>query len=111
MLRGTNGCILNLKGHFPGFKIWSRAQADINRIAAIWQECLASSAGPFLFSARTMADAMYAPVVTRFVTYDVKLDDRQMEYCRVVMDLPEMREWIAAAKLEPDDIQELEVEF
>jgi glutathione S-transferase len=58
-----------------------------------------------------MADAMYAPVVTRFVTYDVKLEDRLMEYCRVIMDLPEMREWIAAAKLEPDDIQELEVEF
>jgi glutathione S-transferase len=102
---------VNLKGHFPGFKIWSRAQADINRIAAIWQECLANSAGPFLFGARGMADAMYAPVVTRFVTYDVKLEDRLMEYCRAVMDLPDMREWIAAAKLEPDDIQELEVEF
>ena len=102
---------VNLKGHFPGFKIWSRAAADINRIAAIWRECLANSGGPFLFGARTMADAMYAPVVTRFFTYDVKLEDRLMEYCRVIMDLPEMREWIAAAKLEPDDIQELEVEF
>src|ERR1700730_2254181 len=89
---------VNLKGHFPGFKIWSRAQADINRIAAIWQECLADSAGPFLFGARGMADAMYAPVVTRFVTYDVKLEDRLMEYCRAVMDLPDMREWIAAAR-------------
>src|SRR3984957_12517861 len=97
---------VNLKGHFPGFKIWSRAAADINRIAAIWRECLANSGGPFLFGARTMADAMYAPVVTRFVTYDVKLEDRLMEYCRVIMALPEMREWIAAAKLEPDDIQE-----
>jgi glutathione S-transferase len=102
---------VNLKGHFPGFRIWSRAEADINRIATIWQECLANSGGPFLFGARTMADAMYAPVVTRFVTYNVKLDDRLMEYCRVVMELPEMQEWIAAAKLEPDDIQELEVEF
>src|SRR3982074_3050234 len=102
---------VNLKGHFPGFKVGSRAQADIDRIAAIWQECLADSAGPFLFGARTMADAMYAPVVTRFATYNVRLEDRRMEYCRVVMDLPDMREWIAAAKLEPDDIQELEVEF
>jgi glutathione S-transferase len=58
-----------------------------------------------------MADAMYAPVVTRFMTYGVKLDDRLNEYCRLVMSLPEMQEWIAAAKLEPDDIQELEVEF
>jgi glutathione S-transferase len=102
---------VNLKGHFPGFKIWSRAEADINRIAAIWQECLAKSGGPFLFGARTMADAMYAPVVTRFVTYDVKLEGRLLEYCRLVTEMPEMQEWIAAAKLEPDDIEELEVEF
>jgi glutathione S-transferase len=102
---------VNLKGHFPGFRIWSRAEADINRIATIWQECLAKSGGPFLFGARTMADAMYAPVVTRFGTYNVKLEDRLMEYCRVVMDMPEMQEWVAAAKLEPNDIEELEVEF
>jgi glutathione S-transferase len=102
---------VNLKGHFPGFKIWSRAQADINRIATIWQECLAKSGGPFLFGTRTMADAMYAPVVTRFVTYDVTLEARLRQYCRVVMEMPEMQEWIAAAKLEPDDIEELEVEF
>ncbi len=59
-----------------------------------------------------MADAMYAPVVTRFMTYNVKLDSRLMEYCRVIMEMPEMQEWIAAAKLEPEDIlQELEVEI
>ena len=102
---------VNLKGHFPGFKVWSRAEADINRITTIWRDCLANSGGPFLFGKRTMADAMYAPVVTRFNTYDVKLDDRSKEYCRLVMNLPEMKEWIAAAKLEPDDIEELEVEF
>ena len=67
---------VNLKGHFPGFKIWSRAQADIDRVCTIWRECLAKSGGPFLFGERTMADAMYAPVVTRFMTYDVKLDPR-----------------------------------
>jgi glutathione S-transferase len=102
---------VNLKGHFPGFKIWTRAEADIRRISEIWTKCLGSSGGPYLFGSRTMADAMYAPVVTRFRTYDVKLDGRLMEYCRVIMDMPEMQEWIAAAKLEPEDIQELEVEF
>ncbi|HEY4737331.1 MAG TPA: glutathione S-transferase family protein, partial [Xanthobacteraceae bacterium] len=65
---------VNLKGHFPGFKIWTRAQADIDRVCTIWRDCLADSAGPFLFGERTMADAMYAPVVTRFMTYDVKLE-------------------------------------
>ena len=102
---------MNLKAHFPNFKVWSRAEADIVRITTIWRECLAKYGGPFLFGSRSMADAMYAPVVTRFKTYDVKLDKRLQEYSRVIMDMPEMQEWIAAAKLEPDEIQELEVEF
>jgi glutathione S-transferase len=103
---------VNIKGHFPGFKIWSRAQADIDRVCAIWRECLARSGGPFLYGeGRTMADAMYAPVVTRFATYDVKLDDRLARYSEHILAMPEMQEWIAAAKLEPEDIEELEVEF
>jgi glutathione S-transferase len=102
---------VNLKGHFPGFKIWSRAQADIDRVCQIWRECLGETGGPFLFGERSMADAMYAPVVTRFMTYDVKVDARIAEYCRFIMGIPEMKEWVAAAKLEPTDIEELEVEF
>jgi glutathione S-transferase len=102
---------VNLKGHFPGFKIWSRAQADIDRVCTIWRECLARSDGPFLYGERTIADAMYAPVVTRFKTYDVTLDDRLARYSDVILNLPEMQEWIAAARLEPEDIEELEVEF
>lgn len=102
---------VNLKGHFPGFKIWSRAEADIQRVFEIWTDCLKKSGGPYLLGSRSMADAMYAPVVTRFMTYDVKLDKRLTEYANVIADMPEMQEWIAAAKLEPDEIQELEVEF
>jgi glutathione S-transferase len=60
---------------------------------------------------RTMADAMYAPVVTRFMTYDVKLEPRLKAYADMIMALPEMQEWIAAAKAEPADIEELEVEY
>src|SRR5579872_982484 len=51
---------VNIRGHFPGFKIWSRAQADIERVCAIWSDCLEKSGGPFLFGQRCMADAMYA---------------------------------------------------
>ena len=72
---------------------------------------LAQSGGPFLFGARTMANAMYAPVVTRFMTYDVKLDARLAAYARTIMAMPEMVEWIEAAKAEPADIEELEVEY
>jgi glutathione S-transferase len=102
---------VNLRGHFPGFKIWTRAQADIDRVCTIWRECLVASGGPFLFGERTMADAMYAPVVTRFVTYDVKLEPRLKTYADVVMSMPEMREWVDAAKNEPEEIEELEVEY
>ena len=66
---------MNLKAHYPGFKVWAGAQADIDRIITIWRECLAESKGPFLFGEKPcMADAMFAPVCTRFLTYDVKLD-------------------------------------
>ena len=76
---------VNLKGHFPNFKIWTRAQADIDRVCTIWRECLAELGGPFLFGERSMADAMYAPVVTRFKTYDVKLDPRMKQYADLIM--------------------------
>ncbi|WP_315742877.1 MULTISPECIES: glutathione S-transferase family protein [unclassified Bradyrhizobium] len=102
---------VNLKAHLPGFKIWSRAQADIDRVCTIWRECLEASGGPFLFGERCMADAMYAPVVTRFMTYDVKLEPRLRAYADVVMAMPEMREWVEAAKAEPAEIEELEVEY
>ena len=103
---------MNLKAFFPDFAIWSRAQSDIDRITAIWHDCFEKYGGPYLFGrSLCMADAMYAPVVTRFLTYDVALDERCAAYCQRIMALPEMQEWVAAAKLEPDDIDELEVEF
>lgn len=102
---------MNLKSVFPGHKVWARAVADIERITAIWQECLATYSGPFLFGKRTTADAMYAPVVTRFVTYDVKLDRKCAAYGKHVMAMPEMIEWVAAAKREPLEIDELDMEF
>jgi glutathione S-transferase len=102
---------MNLKGHFPRFKVWSRAQADIERVVAIWADCRGKFGGPYLFGQRCMADAMYAPVVTRFLTYDVTLDRASKSYCDTIMAMPEMREWLEAAKREPEDIEELEVEF
>ena len=103
---------MNLRGHFPGYKVWSRAQADIERVLEIWTDCLRRYGGPWLFGERGMADAMYAPVVTRFKTYDVRMEDRAcLEYCLRAMDMPEMQEWIAAARQEPEQVDELEVEF
>ncbi|HSV34209.1 MAG TPA: glutathione S-transferase [Ramlibacter sp.] len=103
---------MNIKGRFPNFKIWSRAQADIDRVLAIWKACFSRYGGPFLFGQQPcIADAMYAPVVTRFLTYDVSLDKAAAAYCKRIMDLPAMKEWVAAAKSEPDEIDELDAEF
>ena len=102
---------MNLKAHFPGFKVWAKAVADIERITAIWRECLGSYGGPWLFGGIGMADAMYAPVATRFATYDVKLDPQCAAYRDRILALPQMAEWIGAAKLEPEDIEELDMEF
>ena len=103
---------MNLKGDFPNFKVWARAQADIDRITEIWREHLALYGGPYLMGAeRSLADAMYAPVVTRLLTYHVKIDPSSAAYCQAIMALPELQEWIEAAKTEPDDMEELEVEF
>ncbi|WP_430397839.1 glutathione S-transferase family protein [Ferrovibrio sp.] len=103
---------MNLKAKHPNFKIWAGAQADIDRILAIWRECLETYGGPFLFGATpTLADAMYAPVCTRFETYDVKLDSVTADYKKLILDLPAMREWNADAQLEPAEVEELDVEF
>lgn len=103
---------MNLKAYFPNFVIWSRARDDIQRITEIWKDCLQRYGGPFLFgSTPTLADAMYAPVVTRFKTYDVALASECNNYCATMLALPAMQEWLAAANQEPDDIEELEVEF
>ena len=103
---------MNIKAHFPAFKVWSRAQGDIDRVLAIWKECLATYGGPYLFGKQPcIADAMYAPVVTRFATYDVALDKACAAYSKRIMELPAMKEWVAGAKTEPDEIDELDAEF
>ena len=58
-----------------------------------------------------MADAMYAPVCTRFRTYAVELEPQLQAYCETIFDWAPMKEWSAAALEEPDEIIELEVEF
>jgi glutathione S-transferase len=103
---------MNLKAHYKGFKIWAAAQADIDRLIAVWKECLNTYGGPYLFGERpTLADAMYAPVTTRFTTYDVKLDRQCADYCETIQALPDMIEWIEDAKAERAGIEELEAEF
>ena len=103
---------MNLKLFRPKFAVWSAVQADIDRITEIWRDCLAASKGPWLFGAKpTIADAMYAPVVTRFRSYDVEMHGSCERYCKHIMAWSDMREWFAAAQKEPEQIDELDIEF
>jgi glutathione S-transferase len=74
-------------------------EADVARVCAIWRECraLGKARGPFLFGDFTIADAMYAPVCTRFVTYGIKLDKASADYVKAVTALPAMKEWAKGA--------------
>lgn len=84
----------------------SRAKAahdDIVLISRLWSQCLQESGGPFLFGHFTITDAMYAPVATRFRTYDVSLEQPLQDYIRAIYALPAFREWQEAAKTEERD--------
>jgi glutathione S-transferase len=103
---------MNVKAHRPGFRVVSGAVPDVDRIAAIWRECLGAHGGPFLFGAApTLADAMFAPVCSRFATYDVPLDQQCAAYRDTILGLEAMVEWTEAALEEPEAIEELEIEF
>lgn len=102
---------MNIRSSFPGRKLSSEAQADINRIMAIWRDCrsrFGEGRGDFLFGNFTIADAMYAPVVTRFRTYKIDLESEAELYCAAIMGTPEMQEWAAAARNEPMIVEEYE---
>jgi glutathione S-transferase len=81
-------------------------QADIDRITAIWRECreMFGTSGDLLFGHFTIADAMFAPVVSRFITYDVKLDAVSQAYIETIWMLPAMQEWVAGADSELESI-------
>ena len=103
---------MNLRFRKPGFTVWSSAQADIDRITAIWRECLTTWKGPFLFGSQpTIADCMYAPVVTRFLSYDVNVGPACQEYCNTILNWAPLKEWVGDAKEEPQEIIELDLDF
>ncbi|UCH75900.1 MAG: glutathione S-transferase family protein [Rhodospirillales bacterium] len=94
---------MNVRADRPGVALGSDVEADIERILAIWRTCRRRFAanGPFLFGRFSIADAMYAPVASRFTTYRVPMGSIEREYAGTVLGLPAMREWAAAAADEP----------
>jgi glutathione S-transferase len=101
---------MNVRSSFPNRGVTPEVQADINRIAALWRDCRKrfGAAGPFLFGAFSAADCMYAPVVSRFRTYRIELEEVTQAYCDAVWAHPAMQDWAAAAKNEPMIIEKYE---
>ena len=103
---------MNLKAHHPGFKVWAGAQADIERVVAIWRECLATYGGPYLFGerspwpmpctrrcARASSPTMSSSIASAPPTAAPSWTGRPW------------REWVADAKAEPAELEELDMEF
>src|SRR5690606_30177391 len=86
-------------------------QHDIDRIEAIWESCLDSSGGPWLFGEFGIVDAMYAPVVLRFNSYQPALRSKSAGYMRNMLANAALNEWIAAGRTETEVVPEDEVGF
>ena len=86
------------------------ARADVARIDALWRECLAASGGPFLFGEFGIADAMYAPVVMRFNSYQPALSPEAAAYAARVTALPAVAAWIEAGRRETHVVADDEID-
>jgi glutathione S-transferase len=94
---------MNIKARLPGRGRTPGAQADIGRICEIWEECLSRFGHhQFLFGDFSIADAFFAPVVTRFQTYGVALAPALQAYCERVLAHPAVARWISEAMAESE---------
>lgn len=87
----------------------AEVQRNIDRIEAIWNECLANSGGPWLFGNFSIVDAMFAPIALRFYSYQPELSAGSRQYLHTVLQHPAVREWMAAGQAETEIIKEDEV--
>jgi len=97
-----NECSMDIARRFPGRSFSPECQAEIARIQAMWADCRArfGAGGPYLFGHFSIADCMYAPVVTRFRTYGIALEPVCRDYAAAMLAHPAMQEWCAAAEKE-----------
>jgi glutathione S-transferase len=95
---------MDCRARRPGEGMTDAVKQDIDRITTMWRDCRRQFAqsGDFLLGAFSIADAMYAPVVLRFITYGVALDPVCQAYADTIVGLPAMQEWLEAAIAEPE---------
>ncbi|CAN1212391.1 GST N-terminal domain-containing protein [Tumidithrix helvetica PCC 7403] len=102
---------MNCRAKLPGKGLTPEVEKDIDRITTIWKECRQEfgTKGEFLFGRFTIADAMYAPVVLRFMTYGVPLDPVCQAYYQAILTLPATQAWIDAGVVETEIIPQFEL--
>lgn len=101
--RGVRGAMpMNIRSRYPGKGMNDAVAKDIARITAIWD----AAQGPFLFGDFCAADAFFAPVATRFVTYGVELKGAARAYQQALLDSPGVRAWSAEAVKETEFVAE-----
>jgi glutathione S-transferase len=103
-----NALPMNIEAHLPGIKLPEAAQQDISRLQAIWHDTRAEfgHGGPFLFGAFSIADAFFAPVVSRFTTYGIAAAGAVRDYMDAVLALPAMQDWMRDARAEATFVPE-----
>jgi glutathione S-transferase len=107
-LRGE--CPMNFRRPSRALALSPAAQANVKRIEAMWSACRARYGGPFLFGSFGAADAMYAPMVARFRTYQIPLTTEALGYVEAMAAYPAYGEWSAAALKEPWVVAEDEID-
>ena len=96
-----NDCSMKILKTFPAKALRAETQAEVDRIVELWTDCLQKSGGPYLFGAKPgIADAMYAPVVSRFRSYSIPVSGAAKAYCETVWAWPAVQAWFAGAQAE-----------
>ena len=107
-LRHLRGAMpMNIRAALPGRGMSPAVQKDIDRIVEIWESCRAryGQGGELLFGQFSIADAYYAPVATRFLTYAVTLPAAAQRYADALLALPAVRDWMAQARRETEFVR------
>ena len=102
-------CPMNFGRTPAAIKLSERCQWEFLRLEASWEDALGASGGPFLFGDFGIADAMYAPVVSRIRTYGIKGGNAWNDYCTTIEALPAYQDWAKAGRAEPWVVKEVEI--
>ncbi len=104
---------MNCRRFFPGYKASDATLVDVARISAIWNHCRShyGDNGPWLFGEFSIADAMYAPVVMRYRSVEVELDEVSQAYCATMHNCPSVQQWLAEGKHEKEIVEEDELDW